>query len=191
MKLKNWYDGGKKSERNEKILNNIFSIAIVLLLIFFILYIKPRNEISNQIQWIKEKFPFRYSIYIFVITTVLLMVFVSGIMHEFIHILFIPDWVRSDKIYVGCFFRKRMFQGFAVCIIQPMSKMRYLIMGLAPLIFLSVIPITFMMVTPYWNFLILMVCFFNLNGSSSDIYNSYLVLKKVPKNAVIIRSYYK
>lgn len=193
MNLKWWAEHSNKSDKIKNIIHILSYIAIILLINLFIFFIKPREDLTNQILWLKENIPFYkgYLAYIFVFVVTLFILLVTLILHEFIHIMFIPNCIKSDKTYVGMFFIKDKFNGFAVRTYEPMSKMRYLFMGLAPVIFLSVIPIAFMLINPYWNFMILTVCFLNIYGSSSDIYSSYLILKKVPKNAVIINGYYK
>ncbi|MHB1152521.1 MAG: DUF3267 domain-containing protein [Eubacteriales bacterium] len=193
MNLKWWYEHSNKCDKIKNIIHIISYIAIILLIYIFMFYAKPREELINQIIWLKENIPFfkGYFAYIFVIVVALFILLVTLILHEFIHIMFIPNCIKSDKTYVGMFFIKDKFNGYAVRTYEPMSKMRYLFMVLAPVILLSVIPIAFMLISPYWNFMIITVCFLNIFGSSNDIYTSYLIFKRVPKNAVIISGYYK
>ena len=103
------------------------------------------------------------------------------IFHELLHLVFIPNFLHSDKTYIGLTF----WGGFVVSE-EEISKARYIIITIAPFIIISVlVPIilgAFGLLTPLLKFLIVL----NAVGSSVDLLNLLLVLKQVPKQATLI-----
>ena len=103
------------------------------------------------------------------------------IIHELLHLVFIPNFLRSEKTYVGV----TTFGGFVVCE-EEISKTRFICISLAPYILLSVLLPTILgllgLLTPLLKFLII----FNALGSSVDLLNLLLVGKQVPRDGIII-----
>ena len=103
------------------------------------------------------------------------------IIHELLHLVFIPNFLRSEKTYVGV----TTFGGFVVCE-EEISKTRFICISLAPYILLSVLLPTILgllgLLTPLLKFLII----FNALGSSVDLLNLLLVWKQVPRDGLLI-----
>jgi hypothetical protein len=112
------------------------------------------------------------------------------VIHELLHLVFIPGFIRSDKTYLGITY----FGGF-VYSEENLSKMRYVLITIAPFfvisILLNVVLGFFSLLTPYLMFLILL----NSMASSVDILTLILILSQVPSGAYItvngMRSYWK
>lgn len=105
------------------------------------------------------------------------------VIHEILHLVFIPNFLKSKKTYIGL----SWFGGF-VLTEEKMSKSRFIIISMAPYILLSVlIPLLLgwfgHLSTPYKIFALL-----NSLASSVDILVLFLILLQVPKNAVIMNS---
>ena len=102
------------------------------------------------------------------------------ILHELLHLIFIPNFTKSEKTYVGL----TLFGGF-VLTEEEISKSRYIFITIAPFIIISIIfPLVlslFGLLTTTLKFLILL----NAVGSSVDILNLFLLLKQVPKNVTL------
>mgnify|MGYP006394189541 CR=1 FL=1 len=103
------------------------------------------------------------------------------IIHEFLHLIFIPNFLRSEKTYAGVM----IFGGFVVSE-EEISKARFICISLAPFILLSVLlPIILGLLgllTPLLKFLIIL----NALGSSVDLLNLLLVWKQVPRDGLLI-----
>jgi hypothetical protein len=102
------------------------------------------------------------------------------ILHELLHLIFIPNFIKSEKTYVGI----TLFGGF-VTTEEEISKSRYIIIAIAPFMIISVVlPIILGilgLLTPTLKFLIIL----NSMGSSVDLFNLLLIMKQVPKNAIL------
>jgi len=112
--------------------------------------------------------------------SVILWLFLLLILHEFLHLIFIPNFIKSDKTFVGI----TMFGGFVITE-EALSKTRYILITIAPFIIISVIlPLllsVFGLLTPILKFLILL----NSLASSVDMLNLLLIIKQIPKNAIL------
>jgi hypothetical protein len=101
------------------------------------------------------------------------------ILHELLHLIFIPNFIKSEKTYVGL----TLFGGF-VFTEEEISKSRYIFISIAPFIIISIIlPFilsSFGLLTTTLKFLIIL----NAMGSSVDLFN-LLIIKQVPKNAIL------
>ncbi|MFF3102540.1 DUF3267 domain-containing protein [Viridibacillus arvi] len=102
------------------------------------------------------------------------------ILHELLHLIFIPNFTKSEKIYVGF----TLFGGFVITE-EEISKSRYIFITIAPFIIISIIlPLilsAFWQLTTILKFLIIL----NSMASSVDILNLLLIIKQVPKNATL------
>ena len=110
--------------------------------------------------------------------------------HELIHLLCIPDFIRSETTTLGI-----TYGGGFVYTEEQLTRTRYLIISFAPFIIISIIlPFILGML----NFLSpVIICFLLLNslGSSVDILIALHVLIQVPSRAYLIangkESYWK
>lgn len=102
------------------------------------------------------------------------------ILHELLHLIFIPNFIKSEKTYVGL----TLFGGFVITE-EEIFKSRYLFITIAPFMILSIIlPLllgVFGLLTPTLKFLILL----NSMASSVDILNLLLLIKQVPNHAIL------
>ncbi|MDR7079835.1 magnesium-transporting ATPase (P-type) [Neobacillus niacini] len=102
------------------------------------------------------------------------------ILHELLHLIFIPQFIQSEKTYVGL----TLFGGFVVTE-EEIPKSRYLFITIAPFMILSIIlPLllgVFGLLTPTLKFLIVL----NSMASSVDILNLLLIIKQVPNHAIL------
>ncbi|WP_370572648.1 DUF3267 domain-containing protein [Methanomethylovorans sp.] len=110
--------------------------------------------------------------------------------HELLHLVFIPGFRRSDKTYIGITY----FGGF-VYSEENISKMRYVLITIAPFIIISILLTIVLgslsLLTPNLIFLILL----NSMASSVDILTLILILYQVPSGSYItvngMKSYWK
>ncbi|WBX80604.1 metalloprotease family protein [Virgibacillus salarius] len=111
---------------------------------------------------------------------IIFMLILLLILHEVFHLIFIPHFITSDKTYLGL----TLFGGFVVTE-EEIVKSRYILITIAPFIIISIIaPLllgTLGLLTPALKFLIIL----NAMASSVDILNLLLILKQVPKNAIL------
>ncbi|NRR21313.1 DUF3267 domain-containing protein [Brevibacillus sp. MS2.2] len=103
------------------------------------------------------------------------------IFHECLHLIFIPNFMRSEKTWMGL----TLFGGF-VATEEKIPKSRYILITIAPFIILSVL-LPFLLgflglFTTVLKFLVLI----NAIASSVDMLNLFLVMKQVPKQAILI-----
>ncbi|MFJ7731673.1 DUF3267 domain-containing protein [Lysinibacillus sp. NPDC097231] len=106
---------------------------------------------------------------------VLLLIF-----HELLHLVFIPNFMKSEKTSIGL----TLFGGFVITE-EEISKSRYIFITIAPFIILSLIlPLilsAFGLLTTTLKFLVIL----NAMGSSVDLLNLLLIMKQVPKNSTL------
>ncbi|MBS6022445.1 MAG: DUF3267 domain-containing protein [Paeniclostridium sordellii] len=152
----------------------LFCSIIFLGLIFYINpdyknFFKFSDSISFTIKINLKTFLFLVGIYLFTL------------LHELIHAVFIPNALKSDKVYFGV----RLLYGF-VYTNEKISKFRFIIVSIMPFIILSIIfPIllnTFGLLNNY----ILFLCLLNALGSSVDFLNIFLILTQVPNKSYLI-----
>ncbi|WP_313798277.1 DUF3267 domain-containing protein [Cytobacillus sp.] len=102
------------------------------------------------------------------------------ILHELLHLIFIPNFIKSEKTFVGF----TLFGGFVITE-EVVSKSRYIIITFAPFMIISIIlPLilsVFGLLTTTLKFLIIL----NAMASSVDMLNLLHIIKQVPKNAAL------
>ena len=111
---------------------------------------------------------------------VILIITLIIVLHEFFHLLFIPNFIRSDKTYVGL-----IWLGGFVVTEEEIMKSRYIIITIAPLVIISIIaPLLLgafgLLTTPVKLFVLL-----NALASSVDMLNLIIIIKQVPGNSVL------
>jgi hypothetical protein len=107
--------------------------------------------------------------------------------HELIHALCFPAKLSSDKVIIGSYLKMGAFYAFYD---GEISKRRYLVIFLAPLIVLSGIPLTLLLcgvrsIWLYWLFLV------HTPACAGDLMYVALMLFRVPKGAVVRNKGYK
>ena len=112
--------------------------------------------------------------------SIVLWLFLLLVIHELIHLILIPNFVKSERTYVGF----TLFGGFVITE-EEISKSRYVIITIAPFVIISIIlPLVLSLLgllTTTLKFLIIL----NAMASSVDLLNLLLIIKQVPKNAIL------
>ena len=112
--------------------------------------------------------------------TIILGLVLLMIIHELLHLMFIPNFVKSEKTFVGL----TLFGAFVITE-EEISKSRYIFITVAPFIILSIIlPLILSVVgllTTTLKFLVIL----NAMGSSVDLLILILIMKQVPINATL------
>lgn len=175
-------DGWKKiKEPSNLTLATLMSIPFMLFcsIIFLglIFYINPDY---------KNLFKFSDSISFTIQLNLKTLLFLAGIylftlLHELIHAIFIPNALKSDKIY----FDVRLLYGF-VYTTEKISKFRFIIVSIMPFIILSIIFPILLNAFGLLNNYILFLCLLNALGSSVDFLNIFLILTQVPNKSYLI-----
>lgn len=120
----------------------------------------------------------------------LVYVIVTIFIHELIHLAFVPDFLTSDKAFLGITY----FGGFAYSE-EVLSKSRFTLVLLAPFVVISIILPGILgalnLLSPLVKFLILS----NAMGSCVDMLGLILILIQVPAGAYLTcngtRTYWK
>ncbi len=129
---------------------------------------------------------FSITINVGILLTVLLFV----VLHELLHLVFIPDFLRSRRTSIGL----NLLGGFAVSE-EQIARPRYILITIAPFVIGSlVLPVilgVLALLTSIVKFLIIL----NAMASSVDMLNLVLILRQVPANAILTnngpRTYWK
>jgi hypothetical protein len=117
-----------------------------------------------------------------------LMVLVAGIImmviHELIHLLFIPNFTKSDNTYLSL-----MSLGECVQTKEPLPKYKVCLMHIAPFVVISVIFNAILGELGLYTIqLLMMLIFLNSLGSCADTLKTVLILLQVPKSAKIVNN---
>ena len=120
----------------------------------------------------------------------IIFVYLFVVAHELIHLVFIPDFYRSDKTYIGI----KPWGGF-VFTTEIMGRARFLLIIVAPFFVFSVLATIILGLADMLNGFIMFLIFLNAFSSSVDILNAVLVATQVPKSSKIVgngfETYYK
>ncbi|WP_223820908.1 DUF3267 domain-containing protein [Bacillus sp. S3] len=128
------------------------------------------------------------------VITIDLGVFVAMVLviviHEFFHLIFIPNFLKSGDTVIGL-----TFYGAFVHTEQTVTKDRFLLITIAPFLFLSVFFPLFLSILGILTGKMLVFIILNSLGASLDILGFFLVLVQIPRNAVVrnngTRTYWK
>jgi hypothetical protein len=103
------------------------------------------------------------------------------IIHEILHLIFIPNFIKSDKTYIGI-----VPVGGYVYTEEILTKKRYIIITILPFITISIILPTVLGLSGLLNPLIIFLIFLNSMSSGVDILTLILICIQVPSGAKII-----
>ena len=121
---------------------------------------------------------------------IILAAIVLIVVHELIHLLFIPNFIKSDNTYIGFTY----FGGY-VYTKEALTKYRLCLILIAPFVFLSIILNAISGALGLYNIPLIAFIIFNSIGSGVDILGLTLVLLQVPKDAYLtmngMRTYWK
>ncbi len=110
--------------------------------------------------------------------------------HELIHLVFVPDFLTSDKAFLGITY----FGGF-IYSEEVLSKSRFTLMLLAPFVVISIILPGILGALNLLNPLVKFVILLSAMGSGGDMLGLILILIQVPAGAYLtcngIRTYWK
>jgi hypothetical protein len=101
--------------------------------------------------------------------------------HELVHLLCIPDFIRSDTTGIGI-----TYGGGFVYTEEKLTRIRYLIISFAPFITISLIVPVILGMLDLLSPLVVGVLVLNSLGSSVDILVALLVLIQVPSRAFLV-----
>ena len=109
--------------------------------------------------------------------------FVFLIVHELLHVVLVPNFIKSRKTFWGI----TPFGGF-VSTTEEMSKTRFVLLCVFPFVVLSLImPIVFSLLGLFSGF-IAFLALLNALSSSIDIFNMFLIGIQVPNGSCIINN---
>ena len=103
------------------------------------------------------------------------------VVHELIHLLCIPDFIRSDRTYMGI-----TYVGGFVYTEEQLTRTRYIIVSFAPFITISIILPFILGMLNLLSPVIIGVLLLNSMGSSVDILIALHVLIQVPFKAYLV-----
>lgn len=112
------------------------------------------------------------------------------IVHEFFHLIFIPNFLKSKDIIIGL-----TFFGAFVHTEQTLTKARFILISVAPYLILSILFPLILSILGVLTGKMLFFILLNSLGASLDILGLFLVLFQVPKKALVrnngTRTYWK
>jgi hypothetical protein len=116
------------------------------------------------------------------------VLFVSVVVHEFLHLLCHPGWGLSSQSLVLVWARRLQlgvyYEGF-------MSRSRWFVMRLAPLLGLTVLPTLVLLfaypigMSFFWQQFLVLVILVNSLGSGGDLVASVIVARQVPQGGKV------
>jgi hypothetical protein len=114
---------------------------------------------------------------------IILAIILFVVSYELLHLIFIPNFPKSRRTFLGL-----SLLGGSVITEEEISKSRYVLVTIAPFVIIStILPVmlgVFGLLTSTVKFLIIL----NAMASSVDILNLLLIIKQVPKNAILRNS---
>lgn len=112
---------------------------------------------------------------------------ITVILHEFAHLIAHPHLGLSDKSYAGL--DKKT--GFAYVQYQgTVSKARFFVIGLMPLILGTVLPLWLATLYPGWASFFAFISIFNAVGAGADIFILWVAWREVPKGKYLQGLYF-
>ena len=111
----------------------------------------------------------------------IIYVYLFLIAHEFMHLVFVPNFYRSEKTYVGI----KPWGGF-VFTTEKLSKGRFLLISIAPLVVFSILAPIILGLAGLLSGFLLFLIFLNAFSSSVDILNALLIAIQVPNGSTIV-----
>ena len=113
----------------------------------------------------------------------IIYVYMFIVAHEFIHLLFIPNFYRSEKTFFGI----KPWGGF-VFTTEKLSKGRFLLVTVAPFVIISILmPFVLGLAGLLSGFLVFIV-FLNAFSSSVDMLNAFTIVIQVPNGSMIVNN---
>ncbi|HGE5782131.1 TPA: DUF3267 domain-containing protein [Bacillus pseudomycoides] len=110
----------------------------------------------------------------------LLFIIFLVILHELIHLIFIPNFIKSEKTWIGLTF----FGGF-VATEEEISKPRFVLITIAPFFIISILTPLLLSVFGALTTTLKWLILSNSMASSVDMLTLLLILKQVPPNGIL------
>lgn len=145
-------------------------IALGIINIFYDISLKDYGISLNPIN-------IRIEFNLFYIAGIVLLLMI----HELLHLVFIPNFVKSNRTYIGI----SLFGGY-VYTEEILTKKRYIIITISPFIFISVILPVILGISGLLNPIVVLIILLNSIGSGVDILSLILVLIQVPSGANLV-----
>ncbi|MFL0198429.1 DUF3267 domain-containing protein [Clostridium sp. WILCCON 0269] len=158
-----------------------FINGIIFMVLVFYLY-PPLKEFLNSN---KDGFSITITLgkNLFALIMHIVTIFIFMAIHEFLHAFFIPNVLKSDKIYWGI----NAFFGF-VYTTEKIKKSRFLIISIMPFIMLSVILPFILNIFGWLNGFTIFLCLINAMASCVDCLNICLVGIQVPNGSYVMNN---
>jgi hypothetical protein len=176
--------GWKKiKEPSNLIYSLLYSIPFMVVnSIIAYLFIRPfYNPLAQVLQVIESSsISFVINIYTFVY---IIGIYILIVIHELIHALFIPDFLRSNETYWGL----TIYGGF-VCTTQKLTKGKFILITIAPFVILSIIMPLIFGILGIKNEFLFFLLILNALASSIDILNMILILFQAPQKSIILNN---
>jgi len=115
---------------------------------------------------------------------IILAIILFVVSHEMLHLIFMPNFLKSRGTFVGL-----NFLGGFVITEEEISKSRYVLVTIAPFVIISVILPVILGVLGLLTSAVKFMIILNAMASSVDMLNLLLVIKQVPKNAILRNSW--
>ncbi len=109
-------------------------------------------------------------------------------LHEWVHALLMPEWGATPRTLIAVWPEKLLFYAHHL---DALSRSRYLIVFLGPLVALTMIPIVLMAILNFSPAMMPLqrvlagVALFNAASASGDILGFFLVLLQIPPKAIV------
>lgn len=172
------------------VLSILFSVPLMIILSLISVFIISLFSPLTLIEFGFQQNNFSLALSFIDLITVIILIYSVIYIHEIIHLIFIPDFLHSDKTFLGL----TWFGGYAYTE-EEITKERYLFIGCMPFFLISVLFVVILGSTGNLTPVMKVMCIVNALGSSVDFFNNLLVFKQVPDRSKIVMNgpltYYK
>lgn len=174
--------GWKKLKEPSLTTSMMISFPISIFLIFLNIkylqyFFSPLKEIMNNRG---NGFVMEIKLGIWKLIFYLLMTIVFFILHEFVHLMLMPNFLKSERTFWGM--RATYFFAFTE---EEMSKFRMMTVLIAPLVLLSFILPVFLNMLGIMNGFTVFLCIVNAGGSYLDVFFIILILFRIPNGSIV------
>ncbi|PJI08647.1 MULTISPECIES: DUF3267 domain-containing protein [Clostridium] len=173
--------GWRKLREPEKVSTSLF-MSIPLMLLNIIITVSIILKFDNPISKVISNRSFSFSLNLFDLMYFMVGIFLLTLIHELLHAVFMPNFMKSDKIYLGI-----NFNGGFIFTTEIISKLRFIIISIMPFFIISVIMPVILGILGGLNVLFTIFIIINAAGSSIDILN-FIIISQVPRNSMIINN---
>lgn len=112
--------------------------------------------------------------------SIIFLIILIIVLHELLHLVFIPNFFSSKKTFVGL----NLLGGFVISE-DEIARSRYILITIAPFIIISVILPVILGIFGLLSSTVKLLIILNAMASSVDVLNLLLIVKQVPKNAIL------